>query len=87
MEVYMELSKKTTILFSPELHDRLRRLAVQKGISMGELIRSACEKVYGIFSREEKIRAVKDLADLDLPVDEIPKMKEESMPRPEELIR
>ena len=27
MEVYMDLTKKTTILFSPELHRRLSKLA------------------------------------------------------------
>jgi len=35
MEVYMELSKKTTILFPPELHQRLSAIAAQRGISLG----------------------------------------------------
>lgn len=83
----MELSKKTTILFPPDLHERLSRLAAQKGVSLGELVRSACEKEYGIVSKEDRIQAVQSLASLELPVDEVQKMKEESVPEPEELIR
>lgn len=33
----MELTKKTTILFPPELHDRLVRLARDRRTSLGEL--------------------------------------------------
>lgn len=32
----MELSKKTTILFSPEFHRRLSRLAARRGVSLGD---------------------------------------------------
>ena len=37
----MALTKKTTILLQPELHERLVRLAEQKQSSIGELIRTA----------------------------------------------
>jgi hypothetical protein len=87
MEVHMELSKKATILFPPDLHERLSRLAAQKGVSLGELVRSACEKEYGIVSREECIQAVQSLAGLELPVDDVKKMKQESVPKPGEFIR
>ena len=87
MEVYMELSKKTTILFPPDLHERLSRLAAQKGVSLGELVRSACEKEYGIVSKEDRIQAVQSLASLELPVDDVEKMTQESVPEPEELLR
>jgi predicted DNA-binding protein len=87
MEVHMELSKKTTILFPPDLHERLSRLAAQKGVSLGELVRSACEKEYGIVSREDRIEAVRSLAGLALPVEDVAKMKQESVPKPEELLR
>jgi len=83
----MELSKKTTILFPPDLHERLSRLAVQKGVSLGELVRSACEKEYGIVSKEDRIEAVRSLAGLELPVKDVKKMKEESVAEPEELLR
>ncbi len=40
----MELTKKTTILFSPDLHNFLTALAKRRGTSMGELDRrTACE--------------------------------------------
>lgn len=83
----MELSKKTTILFPPDLHERLSRLAAQKGISLGELVRNACEKQYGIVSREDRLAAVRKLAALKLPVRDPGEMKLESVPDPEDLLR
>ena len=44
----MELSKKTTILLSPDLHQRLMRLAAARHVSLGELVRQACEKQVGL---------------------------------------
>ena len=82
MEVHMELSKKTTILFTPELHERLSRLASQKGTSIGELVRYACERQYGIVSSSDRIEAVRNLAALKLPVGSVEKMKKESVPDP-----
>jgi len=87
MEVDMELSKKTTILFSPELYKQLSRLAKQKGVSLGELVRSACERQYGLVSREDRLEAVRNLAVLALPVGEVREMKEESVPKPQEIVR
>ena len=49
----LELTKKTTILLSPDLHEKLTRLAAQKAVSLGELVRRACEKQYGILSSED----------------------------------
>ena len=82
----MELSKKTTILLSPELHRRLTQLAEQKGVSLGELVRQACEKHYGIVSREDRIAAAKGLADLRLPVSDVQSMVKESSADPEDLL-
>ena len=81
----MELTKKTTILFSPEVHRRLARLAAQRGTSLGDLVRSACEREYGAPSREEKVAAVRRLAGLKLPVADPRKMKRESVPDADEL--
>ena len=81
----MELSKKTTILFSPQLHERLAQLATQKHVSLGELVRSACEKQYGIYAQETRMDAVRRLAKLDLPVEDTRTMKEQSVPTPEDL--
>ncbi len=82
----MELVKKTTILLSPRLHERLTQLARQKGISMGQLMREACEKTYGLTSREHRLEAVQALASLSLPVDDVQRMKEQSVPSPEKLL-
>ncbi len=80
------LSKKTTILFQPELHRRLTRLADQRKTSLGELVRSACEKQYGIGGSEERIQAVRAIGALQLPVCAPGQMKRESQPQPEEFL-
>ena len=82
----MDLSKKTTILFSPELHERLARLARQRHTSLGELVRAACEKQYGLFSEEERITALRELSKLSLPVGDPATMKRESVPDVEDLM-
>jgi predicted DNA-binding protein len=86
MEVYMELSKKTTILFSPDLHERLTRLAEQRGTSIGDLVRTAVERQYGLVSEDERLAAVDALGELDLPVGTPEQMEAESVPPPEEIL-
>ena len=82
----MELSKKTTILFPPDLHARLVRLAAQRGTSLGDLVRSACEKQYGLAPLDERLAAVEALGALDLPVGTPEEMARESVPDPEDLL-
>lgn len=82
----MELSKKTTILFPPDLHEHLVELAKQKGTSLGELVRLACEERYGLVSKEERVRAVEELHTLRLPVGSVQKMKRQSAPAPKDLL-
>ena len=76
----MELSKKTTILFPPELHDRLLRLAAARRTSLGELVRTACERQYNLPSREERLAALRKLTSLRLPVASPRRMKREAVP-------
>jgi hypothetical protein len=64
----MELTKKTTILFSSALHTYLVEVARERGVSLGALVRSACEAQYGVASKEERLRAVERLRRLSLPV-------------------
>lgn len=82
----MDLSKKTTILFSPELHRRLSELAARRGVSLGELVREACQAQYGIAGSEARHAAVGALAQLALPVGDPQRMKRESQPEPDALL-
>jgi predicted DNA-binding protein len=86
MEVHMELTKKTTILFSPELHRRLTELAARRGRSLGDLVREACEVQYGVVGGHDQMAAVNALASLRLPVGTPAAMKQESVPEPDLLL-
>ncbi len=74
----MELSKKTTILFSPELHRRLTSIAAKRSMSLGELVREACEAQYGVIGGPARADAVRALEALHLPVGSTTEMKRDS---------
>ncbi len=82
----MELTKKTTILFSPELHRRLTDLAARRGRSLGDLVREACEVHYGVVGGRDQVAAVTALARLNLPVGTPEAMKRESVADPDALL-
>lgn len=82
----MELTKKTTILFSPDLHRRLSELAARRGRSMGDLVREACEIQYGVVGGSEQLAAVAALSQLGLPVGDPAVMKRESVPAADALL-
>ncbi len=75
----MELTKKTTILFPPDLYERLANLAQHRNSSIGELVRTACSEYYSIASRKERLEAVDRLRQLSLPVANVRKMKQQSV--------
>lgn len=83
----MELTKKTTILLPPGLHEHLTRTAKARHKSVGQLIREACEIEYGHVSTEDRVQAVEELRRLSLPVGSPRKMKRESVPTPRDLRR
>lgn len=83
----MELIKKTTILFSPGLHRHLTGLAAREGVSLGELVRRACETQYGIRSRDDRLEAVRAIGRMTLPAGTTARMKAESVPPPKALPR
>ena len=76
----MELSKKTTILLSPEMHQRLTELAAHRGKSLGELVREACVAQYGLVDTDTRVAAAAALSALSLPVGSPRDMKHESVP-------
>ena len=78
----MALTKKTIVLFPPELHERLTRIAAERHTGLVDLVRRAYEREYGTSSREEKMAAVKRLARLRLPVSDPARMKRESVQDP-----
>ena len=75
----MELTKKTTILLPPRLHKQLTLLARERQVSVGHLIRFACQRQYGLASKEDRLKAVGELCRLELPVATVARMKKESV--------
>lgn len=82
----MELSKKTTILFTPDQHRRLSELAERRGTSLGDLVREACVIAYGVADVDGRVAAASALASLSLPVGTPAEMKRESVPDPGDLL-
>lgn len=80
MDPYMELTKKTTILFPPDLYQRLASLADQRHSSVGELVREACRAQYSLTSRADRLALVDRLGALSLPVGTVEEMERESVP-------
>ena len=83
----MELSKKTTILFPPPLHEHLVRVAAREGVSLGELVRKACEEAYGSPGGADRLEAAARIRALSLPVTSVASMKAESVAAPKRLPR
>ena len=76
----MELGKKTTVLFSHEQFSNLKKLAKARNRSIGNLIRSACEKQYGLVPQDEALEAVDALSKLSMPVGSVQEMKRQLNP-------
>ena len=80
-----QVTKKTTILFSPNLYNRLTRIAEQRHSSVGELVREACRAQYGLSTQAERLAIVQELSRLSLPVRSVEEMERESVPAVEPL--
>ena len=75
----MELTKKTTILFPPDLYGRMAKLAEQRHSSVGELVRDACrtQYPYSAATKAERLALVERMATMNLPVGTPEEMKRE----------
>jgi predicted DNA-binding protein len=85
LEVAMRLTHKTTVMLSEPLHRQLSQLAAERGQSMGELVRQACERQYGMADVEARLAAVEALRAMRLPVGPVEQMIAESVPAPRDL--
>lgn len=75
----MALTKKTTILFPPDLYDQLAGIAVKRHSSVGELVREACRAQYSLSTKEQRLAFVDQLASMSLPVGTPEEMERESV--------
>ena len=75
----MELTKKTTILFPPDLYNRLAQLPRERDSSVGELVREACRAQYSLSTASERLALVERLARFSLPVGTPEEMERESV--------
>ena len=82
----MELSHKTTILLSEELYQRLMKIAGGKHTSLGCVVREACQMQYGLVEPGQAEAAVRELSAMQLPVDDVARMKQQLAPAPGELL-
>ena len=78
----MRLTHKTTVLLSERLHRQLSQLAAERGQSMGELVRQACERQYGMAGVDARLAAVEALRSMRLPVGPVEQMVAESVADP-----
>lgn len=65
----MARSKRAQVLMEPDEYAQLSKLARQKKVSVGELIRSAVRECYFI-SRERRIAAAESLCHMEIPLDD-----------------
>lgn len=73
------LSRRTQLLLDDDLHQRLRQIAAERGISLGALIREAIdEKLARV--QDARATAIEELLSAEpMPVDDWPIMKREML--------
>jgi predicted DNA-binding protein len=64
----MSLTRRLSVLLSPDLYERTERMASQTGRSLGDLVREALERLLNEQSESGRLAAVERLASLNLPV-------------------
>ena len=72
------LTRRTQLLLDDELHERLRRLADERGMSLGALIREAIDEKLAQGTRDARAEAARRLLAAEpMPVEDWPEMKRE----------
>ena len=71
------LTKKTTILFSPKVYRQLENVAKKQGTSVAHLVRQAAIQQYLLPDRKVRQQAVEALVAMNLPVADWPQMEHE----------
>lgn len=75
------MTRRTQILLDEERHERLRQRAEERGISMGEMIREAIDRILSE-DAERRFRAGQAILDAEpIPVDDWPVMEKEILER------
>ncbi|HXD53380.1 MAG TPA: CopG family transcriptional regulator [Solirubrobacteraceae bacterium] len=70
------LTRRTQLLLDDELHERLRRLAEERGISLGALIREAIDEKLAQGTRDARAEAAQRLLAAEpMPVEDWSEMK------------
>lgn len=73
------LTKKTTILFSPDIYNQLEEMAKTLKTSVAELIRRAIVKQYLFPSKEQRLKSVEHLSNIGGSVSDWETMEKEIM--------
>lgn len=71
------LTKKTTVLFSPDLYRQLQDVARVFKISVAELLRQAAIKQYLLSDKKRRLEAVEHLSKIGGPVSDWKTMEKE----------
>jgi predicted DNA-binding protein len=73
------LTRRTQLLLDDELHERLREVATERGISLGALIREAIDEKLARAQEARAEAAQRLLAAEPMPVDDWPTMKRQML--------
>jgi hypothetical protein len=73
------LSQRVQLMLSPEQYKRLEALSDAEGLSIGALIRRAIDRLQGPPLQNKRLKAVRRIAAMPLPVGDWEQMERESV--------
>lgn len=74
----MSFSERVQVLMTPEQRRRVERIARQRGLSVGAVVRAAVDAYAGVGAERD---VLSELFSLELPVSTWPEMKQEIIDR------